>query len=86
MIKHFLKKNGKKLIALSLILVMWWAGFYCAWKIQGHKIVRYKTIIVTIGILLVRWEGKIEELEKEKEEREKEEKKQRRYNELTMIE
>ena len=86
MIKHFLRKNGKKIIALSLMLVMWWAGFYCAWKIQGFKIERYETIIVTIGILLVRWDKKLEKLEKEKVRVKKEEEKRKRWNELVWVE
>lgn len=86
MIKHFLKKNGQKIIAVSLMLLMWGAGCFCAWEIQGDKIERYEAIIVKVGKLLVRWEWKIKGLEKEKEDREKEGKKQKRWNESIWVE
>lgn len=83
MIKHFLRKNRKKIIALSLMLLMWGAGYYCAWKTQEQKIERYRAIIVKVGTLLVRWERKVEELEKKKEEIIKEEeKREKEWNDL----
>ena len=85
MIKHFFRRNGKKLIAVGLIFLMWWAGFYCAWKIQGYVIGQYRVIIIRITRLLRTWEGEIERLEKEKEEKEKEEKKIKKYNEESVV-
>lgn len=86
MIEHFLRKNGKKIIALYMMLIMWGAGYYCAWETQEHKMEQYRAIIVKIGKLLVRWERKIEGLKKEKEKMKKEEEKQKRWNELTWVE
>ena len=80
MIKHFLRKNKEKIIALFLMLTMWGAGFYCAWKVQGIKIGQYRAIIIRIAVLLESWEQKIERLEKEKKEHEKEEKRIAEWN------
>jgi len=86
MIKHFFKKNKEKIVAVSLMLLMWWAGYYCAWNIQGHKIERYEAIIVKIGKLLVWWDKKIETLEKEKEEVKKKEERDKKWNESIWVE
>lgn len=80
MIKHFFRKNGKKVMAVLLILLMWILGFYCAWKVQDIKIRQYRAVIIRIAILLESWEQKIEKLEEEKKEYEEEEKKIKEWN------
>ncbi len=81
-----IKKNWRQFVAIILLLVIFWSGFYTAWKLQEHKIERYETIIVKVGILLVRWDKKLEKLEKEKEKIKKEREKRKGWSESTWVE
>ena len=37
LVNEFFRKYWTHLVATSLLLVMFGAGFYCAWQIQGRK-------------------------------------------------
>lgn len=83
MIKFFLKKHKTQLIALGLMLVMFWSGFCLAWRIQNRrddaqaleqdKLITYlmaeqmrnATIFRKVMILLVEWDDKIENLQRQ---------------------
>lgn len=68
-IEFCIKKNWRQFVGISLVLIIFWSGFFLAWQIQGNKAevkhVQYVKVAKNIIIILDYWEKEVGKLKEE---------------------